>query len=90
LVAPARVYALELGPEILERGREFVAGQGETNRVFVQDDARNVAQRIPAPVGFVLIANTFHGVPDKTALTPAWFTKYWDRGAGYRSSTSIP
>ncbi len=35
LVAPARVYALELDPEILERGREYVAGQGKTNRVFV-------------------------------------------------------
>jgi hypothetical protein len=48
-----------------------VAGQGKTNRVFVEDDARNIAQRIPAPVGFVLIANTFYGVPDKTALKPA-------------------
>jgi SAM-dependent methyltransferase len=61
LVAPARVYALELDPEILGRAREYVAGVGETNCVFVQDDARNVAQRIPTPVGFVLIANTFHG-----------------------------
>lgn len=68
LVIPARVYVLELDPEILGRAREYVAGQGETNCVFVQDDARNLAQHIPIPVGFVLIANTFHGVPDKTDL----------------------
>jgi ubiquinone/menaquinone biosynthesis C-methylase UbiE len=68
LVAPARVYALDLDPEILEQAREYVVGQGETNCVFVQDDARNLAQRIPAPVRFVLIANTFHGVSDKTDL----------------------
>jgi SAM-dependent methyltransferase len=68
LVAPARVYALELDPEILQRARERVAGRGETNCVFVQDDARNLAQHIPAPVGFVLIANTFHGVPEKMDL----------------------
>jgi SAM-dependent methyltransferase len=68
LVAPAKVYALELDPEILGQAREYVAGQGEKNCVFVQDDARDIAQRIPAPVSFVLIANTFHGVPDRTDL----------------------
>ena len=68
LVTPARVYALELDPEILEQARDYVAGRGGTNCVFVQDDARNLAQHIPAPVGFVLIANTFHGIPDKTDL----------------------
>jgi ubiquinone/menaquinone biosynthesis C-methylase UbiE len=68
LVAPARVYALELDPEVLGQARESVAREGATNCVFVQDDARNLTQHIPAPVGFVLIANTFHGVPDKTDL----------------------
>ncbi len=68
LVTPARVYALELDPEILGQAREYVAGQGETNCVFVQDDARNLTQHVPVPVGFVLIANTFHGAPDKTDL----------------------
>jgi protein-L-isoaspartate O-methyltransferase len=63
-----RVYALELDPEILGRARGYVAERGETNCVFFQDDARNLAQHVTEPVGFVLIANTFHGVPDKTAL----------------------
>jgi hypothetical protein len=51
----------------VHRGEE-PAAVALPNCVFVRDDARNAAQRVPAPVGFVLIANTFHGVPDKTAL----------------------
>ena len=39
--------------------------------VFVADDARNLAVRVPDPVGLVLLANTFSGVPDKTALACA-------------------
>jgi len=39
--------------------------------VFVADDARNLAVRVPDPVGLVLLADTFPGVPDKTALARA-------------------
>lgn len=36
--------------------------------MFAADDARCLPEHVPEPVGFVLLANTFHGVPDKTGL----------------------
>jgi len=72
LARPAKVYALDLDARLVERARQYVAERGEgTSVVFVADDARNVAARVPEPAGFVLLANTFHGVPDKTALARA-------------------
>jgi len=69
LARPARIYALDLDAGLVERARRHVAEQGGgTSVVFVADDARNLAASVPEPVGFVLLANTFHGVPDKTAL----------------------
>jgi SAM-dependent methyltransferase len=39
--------------------------------VFLTRDACELAEVVSAPVDFVLIANTFHGVPDKTLLAQA-------------------
>ena len=36
--------------------------------MFAADDAASLARYVPEPVAFVLLANTFHGVPDKTGL----------------------
>lgn len=67
LASPDRVYALDLDTEMVEKAREYVAAQGESC-AFIRDDAMNLAGRVPEPVGFVFMANTFHGVPDKTGL----------------------
>jgi SAM-dependent methyltransferase len=64
-----KVYALDLDGRLLNEAREYVAERGEVVRVvFIEDDARNLAQHISDPVNYVLLANTFHGVPDKTKL----------------------
>lgn len=72
IAAPGRVYALDLDPEMLDRATEEVVHRGKAeNCAFVLADARDVAKRIPALVDLVLLANTFHGVPDKTHLARA-------------------
>jgi len=45
-----------------------VACAGLNNCDLVQADARDLAAMLTEPADAVLIANTFHGVPDKTGL----------------------
>lgn len=66
--APGTVYALEMDPDVLQLAREYLEAGEICNCVFIQDDAMNVARRVPEQVDFVLFANTFHGVPDQTGL----------------------
>ena len=48
-----------------------MATVGAANCEFFRADAYNVADVVPRPVDFVLLANTFHGVPDKVRLARA-------------------
>lgn len=64
LADPSKVYALEMDPETVGQAREYLSAYGRGNCVVIEDDARNLGAHVPAPVGFVLIANTFHGIPD--------------------------
>lgn len=66
--APGTVYALEMDPGVIQLAREYLEAREADNCVFIQDDAINVALRVPEQVDFVLFANTFHGVPDQTGL----------------------
>jgi ubiquinone/menaquinone biosynthesis C-methylase UbiE len=69
LANPAKVYALDLDAGLIEHTRENVADKGEADLVvFAVDDAANLARYVSKPVSFVLLANTFHGVPDKIGL----------------------
>src|SRR5215203_4758289 len=62
--APGKVYALEMDPETVDRAREYLSACGGENCVVIEDDARNLATYFSEPVGFALIANTFHGIPE--------------------------
>lgn len=64
--APGAVIGLDLDPAMLEQAQ--VACKELTNCAWQLGDAMALSRLIPAPVDYVLIANTFHGVPDKTAL----------------------
>ena len=66
-----RVFALDIDPAMLALARARVAALGSTNCEFIEGDAYAVARLVPQPVHFVLIANTFHGVPHKTRLARA-------------------
>jgi len=66
-----RVIAIDLDPEMVNLTRAQVAAAGATNCTFVVGDAYDVAEFVTEPVDLVLIANTFHGVPDKERLARA-------------------
>lgn len=66
-----RCHGLDLDPEMLAKAREEVARAGTTVAGWIEGDARELPSLLPGKVDFVLIANTFHGVPDQTALSAA-------------------
>ena len=71
LVFPGKTWALDLDVELLEQAKR--ACQGNSNFQAVMGDARKLPELLDEPVDFVFIANTFHGVPDKAALSQAVF-----------------
>lgn len=70
-IAGGRVYALDIDPQMLDEARAEVARQGACVAEWICADARDVATLIPERVDYVLIANTFHGVPDQSGLARA-------------------
>ncbi len=66
-----KVYALDIDTEILEQARSEVTRQGISVIKWICADARNIAELVPHEIDYVLIANTFHGVPDKIGLAQA-------------------
>jgi SAM-dependent methyltransferase len=68
LAATGKVYALEMEPETVGQAREYLSACGRGNWVVIEDDARKLGAHVPLPVGFALIANTFHGIPDPDRL----------------------
>lgn len=69
LVGPGgRVFAVDLDAAMLVRAREHVGEAGLDNCLWFEADARAIAGLLPAAVDWAVIANTFHGVPDKGGL----------------------
>ncbi len=59
------VTGLDLDPAMLQQAQ--AACEGLANCSWLLGDARELSQLIRAPADYALIANTFHGAPDKTA-----------------------
>jgi SAM-dependent methyltransferase len=66
-----RVYAIDIDPVMLDRAQSRVAEAGADNCELVVADAMAVDEVVPEPVDYVLLANTFHGVPDQLGLARA-------------------
>jgi len=66
-----RVIAVDLNPEMLDLARAHAGAAGVTNCVFLVGDVYNLREFVTDPQDFILIANTFHGVPDKLRLARA-------------------
>ncbi|WP_223246792.1 class I SAM-dependent methyltransferase [Sulfuriferula thiophila] len=62
-----RVIGFDLDPAMLTQAQATCADM--PNCDWLQGDAMALSQLITQPADYVLIANTFHGVPDKLALT---------------------
>ncbi len=67
-IVEGKVYGVDIDPAMLERTRAELERTNSTVLGLVCADARNLPALIPSKVDYVLIANTFHGVPDKTAM----------------------
>ena len=65
-VDPGRVFGVDLDPAMLMRAR--AACDGLTNCEWLLGDARTLSRLVLGPVDYVLLANTFHGAEDPTAL----------------------
>jgi SAM-dependent methyltransferase len=65
------VVGIDLDPGMLAVAREKLTAAAVTNCELIEGDAYAVAKLIGRPVDYVLIANTFHGVPDKLRLARA-------------------
>ncbi len=59
------------GAERLEQTRAELEHAGTTVLDLICADARDLPKLLPGKVDYVLIANTFHGVPEKTAMARA-------------------
>ena len=66
-----KVIALDLDCEMLELAKAEVARQGAIVRQWLCADAMTIAEHVTESVDCVLMANTFHGVPDQTGLARA-------------------
>lgn len=66
-----KVWALDQDPAMLQQARAEVARQGGAVRQWIAADALALAEHLEAPVDAVLLANTFHGVPDPARLAVA-------------------
>jgi protein-L-isoaspartate O-methyltransferase len=66
-----RVIAIDIDRQLLEVARSRLALSGAVNAEFMEGDAYQVATLVNKPVDFVLLANAFHGVPDKPRLARA-------------------
>jgi len=65
------VYGVDIDPAMLDRTRTELERAGTTVLGLICGNALNLPALLPRKVDYVLIANTFHGVPEKTALARA-------------------
>ncbi|MHB1302274.1 MAG: class I SAM-dependent methyltransferase [Acidiphilium sp.] len=63
------VVAIDLDREMVDLARSRAAAAGVKNCVFITGDACDLTRLVPAPLDLVMIANTFHGVPEKVELS---------------------
>lgn len=66
-----RCYGLDIDPEMLAKARDEIARAETQVAGWLEADARDLPALLPEKVDFVVIANTFHGVPDQLALATA-------------------
>lgn len=66
-----RVVAIDIDRNMLDLARDRLTKAGAPNCQFVEGDAYELGKLAGRPVDFVLMANAFHGVPDKPGLARA-------------------
>jgi ubiquinone/menaquinone biosynthesis C-methylase UbiE len=67
----AEVVAIDLDREMLDRTRARLDAANVSNCRVVEGDAYDIVALAGEPADMVIMANTFHGVPDKAGLGQA-------------------
>jgi len=67
------VFAIDLDPKMLDLTSRRLSGTEAAKTKLVVGDAYNMDKLVGCHVDFVLMANTYHGVPDKARLGKAVF-----------------
>jgi SAM-dependent methyltransferase len=70
-IVDGNVFGLDIDAAMLEQTRAELQRTGTSALELICADARDLRQLVPDKVDYVLIANTFHGVPDKSAMARA-------------------
>jgi SAM-dependent methyltransferase len=75
-----KTYGLELDGDLLEKARKEAEYQNIKNCFWIQGDAMKIDKLVSEKVDFILLANTFHGVPDKETLGKSMFLSLKSQG----------
>lgn len=70
-IVEGKLYGVDIDPAMLEQTRAELERAGTTVLDLICADARDLPKLLAAKVDYVLIANTFHGVPDQTGFAHA-------------------
>jgi SAM-dependent methyltransferase len=62
------VIGIDIDPGMLALARERAVADRAVACEFLEGNAYDLAELVTKPIDFVLVANTFHGVPDQTQL----------------------
>nr|WP_161958765.1 class I SAM-dependent methyltransferase [Ferruginivarius sediminum] len=67
-IVEGQVHAVDIDPAMIEQTRAALKAAGASALSLICADARDLPDLLPGKADCVLIANTFHGVPDKTGM----------------------
>lgn len=70
-IVEGKLYGVDIDPAMFEQTRAELERAGITVLDVICADARDLPELLPETVDYVLIANTFHGVPDQAGLARA-------------------
>eukprot|EP01091_Cochliopodium_minus_P004552 TRINITY_DN14440_c0_g1_i1.p1 TRINITY_DN14440_c0_g1~~TRINITY_DN14440_c0_g1_i1.p1 ORF type:complete len:187 (+),score=39.52 TRINITY_DN14440_c0_g1_i1:94-654(+) len=62
------VFGLDLDDNLLEMAKRNAEAHQLQNIHYIKGDAMKFGELIPIKADFILIANTFHGIPEKTSF----------------------
>ncbi len=67
------VYGIDIDPQMLSIAKQAIIDSGAPKIRLIEGDATDLVNLVAKKVDAVLIANTFHGVPDQAAMAKSVF-----------------
>ncbi|WP_226004434.1 class I SAM-dependent methyltransferase [Natrinema salinisoli] len=73
ITEPNSVYALDIDESLLDELTALAERQKIENVVTLRGDARELTRHLPEPVDALVVANTFHGIEDRSRFVEQAF-----------------